>query len=941
MRISVIIIALIIVASGCNENIITSIDLSGEWKFQIDSLDQGIEGKWYEKSLNNVLRLPGSMTTNGKGNDVSISTKWTGGIVDSSWYYDDKYAKYREPGNVKIPFWLQPEKYYVGAAWYQKMVAIPESWRDEFVELYLERCHWETQVWVDDQKVGMQNSLATAHIFDLTKYLTPGKHQISILVDNRIKDVDPGENSHSIADHTQSNWNGIVGKIELRAKSKIHLDDVQVFPDVASGKVNVKGKILNSVQKESDGKIVISMELNRAGADPQKTHIDEKIEVLSGGNEFEYVFSLGDELGVWDESYPNLYSLKIQLETNAGLDEKDITFGMRNFTIDSTWFVVNGRPIFLRGTLECAIFPKTGYPPTDTEEWKRIINVAKSHGLNHMRFHSWCPPEAAFNAADELGFYLQVECSSWANQSSTIGDGKPIDQFVMDESERIVKMYGNHPSFCMMAYGNEPRGRNHMNFLANFVDHWKKKDTRRVYTGGSGWPVLVENEYHVLPQPRIQAWGEELNSIINSQPPKTNYDWAAKIKNFDIPVVSHEIGQWCVYPNFKEIEKYDGVLKAKNFEIFQESLNENGLSQLADSFLLASGKLQTLCYKADIEAALRTPGFAGFQLLDLHDFPGQGTALVGVLDPFWEEKGYVTPEEYSRFCNATVPLARMEKRIYYADENFIADIEVAHFGEEELAFSIPTWAISDQQNTTVFQGSFDTLHIPIGNCLPLGKLEIELSEVDEPKQLTLTVNIKDFENDWDFWVYPEERNSIEDIYVTKALDQKSIAYLENGGAVLWSIPENTKSKNLNDAIGFSSIFWNTAWTGGQKPHSLGILCNPNHPAFDEFPTDFHSNWQWWDAMSYSNGIIIDDFSKDIQPIVRVIDDWFKNRNQALLIEVKVGHGKLLISGVDFFKNIENRPAGKQLLYSLKKYMAHTSFNPKVEMSIDELSKQLL
>ena len=291
MRISVIIIALIIVASGCNENIITSIDLSGEWKFQIDSLDQGIEGKWYEKSLNNVLRLPGSMTTNGKGNDVSISTKWTGGIVDSSWYYDDKYAKYREPGNVKIPFWLQPEKYYVGAAWYQKMVAIPESWRDEFVELYLERCHWETQVWVDDQKVGMQNSLATAHIFDLTKYLTPGKHQISILVDNRIKDVDPGENSHSIADHTQSNWNGIVGKIELRAKSKIHLDDVQVFPDVASGKVNVKGKILNSVQKESDGKIVISMELNRAGADPQKTHIDEKIEVLSGGNGFEYVFS--------------------------------------------------------------------------------------------------------------------------------------------------------------------------------------------------------------------------------------------------------------------------------------------------------------------------------------------------------------------------------------------------------------------------------------------------------------------------------------------------------------------------------------------------------------------------------------------------------------------------------------------------------------------------
>lgn len=940
MRISALFIFISICFSCSQHETVTRLDLSGEWQFQIDSLDIGIEDGWYHTNLTDKVNLPGSMTTNGKGFEVTVDTKWTGGIVDSSWYHDEKYARYRKPGNVKIPFWLQPNKYYTGAAWYQKTVEIPANWKDQHIELYLERCHWETRVWVDDQKVGSQNSLATAHIYDLTTYLSPGNHTISILVDNRIKDIDPGINSHSIADHTQSNWNGITGKIELSAKPKIQLDDIRIFPNVVKGKVSVDGMVSNYTKNESDGILTISTVLNSPGADPPKVHVDQKIKIGIENTKIEYEFSLGDELGIWDEFYPNLYTMKIELKTESGLYEKEINFGMRDFKVDGTRFAINGRPVFLRGTLECAIFPKTGYPPTDVEEWKRIINVIKSHGLNHMRFHSWCPPEAAFIAADELGFYLQVECSSWANQSTSLGDGLPIDQYIYDESERIVKMYGNHPSFVMMAYGNEPRGNNQMNYLANFVDHWKEKDNRRVYTGGAGWPILMENDYHNLPRPRIQGWGQELKSIINSQPPLTNYDWSDKIAGIEIPVVSHEIGQWCVYPNFNEIKKYDGVLKAKNFEIFQESLQESGMGHLADSFLLASGKLQALCYKADIEAALRTPGFAGFQLLDLHDFPGQGTALVGVLDPFWEEKGYVTPEAYSRFCNSTVPLARMEKRVFYSDEPFIAHLEVAHFGAEELPQVVSSWKIKDQKTGNLFHGIFDTLNISIGNNIPIGKLNIGLSEITEPKQLSLTANVAGYENSWDFWVYPKNHEKIDEILVTKSLDQGAISNLNNGGSVLWVIPESVKSKNLNDGIGFSSIFWNTAWTNGQKPHSLGILCNPDHPALSEFPTEYHSNWQWWDAMTYSNAIILNDFPKDLQPIVRVIDDWFQNRSQALIIELKVGKGKLIISGVDFFKNIENRPEGKQLLYSLKKYMASDRFDPKIEMDAEELKRLL-
>ncbi|MDZ7608725.1 MAG: glycoside hydrolase family 2 TIM barrel-domain containing protein [Cyclobacteriaceae bacterium] len=841
----------------------TTIDLSGEWQFQIDSLDEGVANRWFATNLEDKITLPGSMTTNGKGDEISLKTPWTGGIVDSSWFHADKYARYREPGNIKIPFWLQPVKYYAGAAWYNKTVEIPASWTGKYISLFLERCHWETMVWVDGVEVGMQNSLATPHNYNLSSLLSPGKHTISIRVDNRIKEVDPGINSHSIADHTQSNWNGIVGKIVLEAKPAIYVEDFRIFPNVARGKVMVKGTIGNITNDTPDGEITISTVLNKAGADAPKTRVFEPISALSNGKEFTYEFSMGDELGIWDEFYPNTYTMLVKLESTTGTHEDSVLFGMRNIAVDSTWFTINDRPIFIRGTLECAIFPKTGYPPTDVDSWKRIMNVAKVHGLNSLRFHSWCPPEAAFITADEVGLYLQIENSSWANQSTTLGDGKPIDQYVYDESERIVKAYGNHPSFCLMSYGNEPGGINHANYLADFVEYWKAKDSRRLYTGGAGWPALQENQYQNTPEPRIQAWGAGLASSINSMPPTTDFDWSEILTHYQGPVVSHEIGQWCVYPNFKEINKYDGVLKAKNFEIFQESLIENGMGNLADSFLLASGKLQTLCYKADIEAALRTPGMAGFQLLDLHDFPGQGTALVGVLDPFWEEKGYVTPQEYSRFCNSTVPLARMKKRVFTSDEEFTATLEVAHFGPEVLPDASSGWWITDQKGDTLFDGKFDEITIPQGNGIHLGTVGLTLKNFPGAAQLTLHAYVNDFVNDWDFWVFPETLEQVEGVMMVSSITDDVLKKLAEGGLVLWSIPESAKSPYLNDGVGFSSIFWNTAWTGGQLPNSLGILCDPAHAAFHYFPTQYHSNWQWWDAMSHSNGIRLDGFSSKI------------------------------------------------------------------------------
>ena len=946
------------------------ISLAGQWRFQLDRGNAGIREAWFERSLPDKIRLPGSLPAQGIGDDVSVETKWTGDIVDKSWFTAPEYAEYRKPGNIKVPFWLQPEKYYVGAAWYQREVETPPDWRGKRVVLTLERPHWETRIWVDGKQVGSNKSLSTPHEYDLGTALAPGKHRLTIRVDNGLV-VDVGVNSHCVTDHTQGNWNGIVGDISLRVTPAVWIEDVQVYPQVAAKSVVVRGKIGNASGQAGKGTVSLLVGLRSTPKERQeligKFDPDKQMPVTwdDRGGSFEATLPVGvvKDPQTWDEFDPELYSLTVELRTNAfgtpvgGRHSHAVTFGLREITTQGTQFLLNGRKTFFRGTLECCIFPLTGHPPTDVESWKHIIRVAKAYGLNLIRFHSYCPPEAAFVAADELGFYYQVE-TCWANQSASLGDGKPVDQWVYDETDRILRAYGNHPSFLLMPYGNEPGGRNANAFLAKWVDHFKALDSRRLWTSGSGWPALAENQFHVTPHPRIQAWGGGLKSRINARPPETTTDYRDFIQAQRVPVISHEIGQWCVYPNFAEIPKYKGYLKPKNFEIFRDTLRAHGMSGLAHWFVLASGKLQTLCYKEDIESALRTPGMGGFELLDLHDFPGQGTALVGVLDPFWDDKGYTTAREYSRFCNRTVPLARLRKRIFTTDEQLEADIEVAHFGPVPLGAAATTWRLLNEHNTAVASGTFPPRLVPVDNGTTLGQVRIDLKQVPAPARYKLTVAVRDagnplrpasrgkpgtshaFENDWDVWVYPPkvDLEPPPGVVVADDLSDQALAALNAGGKVLLLVPPR-RVKNDPSArveLGFSSVFWNTAWTHRQPPTTLGTLCDPRHPALALFPTEFHSNWQWWYLISQAGAMILDDLPRELRPTVQVIDDWFTNRRLGLVFEARVGRGKLVVCSIDLRKDFEQSPVARQMLHSLLRYMSSSSFKPAVVLSPAEV-----
>ncbi|GAB4132137.1 MAG: glycoside hydrolase family 2 TIM barrel-domain containing protein [Thermogutta sp.] len=904
--------------------------LQGTWRFRLDPQDEGVQGGWYSETLPDRIELPGMLQAQGYGFPPTRESKWLAGI-GLKLQNDPRFAEFFSDENFLCPFFLTPPRHYVGPAWYQREVEIPQTWAGRRVTLFLERAHWRTDVWVDDRAIGFADSLAAPHVYDLSNELTPGRHRITIRVDNSYL-IPVGTSAHSISDETQGNWNGIVGRLELRSSSPVWIEELQIFPSYARKSVEAKITLGNRTGSRGRGTITLQAVsrngANDAGAQTYPAR-EYPVQWDEDGGQVTLDYRLDETARPWDEFEPALYQLSARLTADANSDAEiadavSAAFGFRDLAILGTQFTVNGRPIFLRGTLECCIFPRTGHPPMDVESWRRILATAKSYGLNHLRFHSWCPPEAAFQAADEMGMYYQVECSCWA----AFGDGTPVDAFVYSEAARIRKYYGNHPSLLLMAASNEPGGRNRDAFLTRWVETQRRSDGRHAYTAGSGWPTIPANQYHVQHAPRLQAWGP----LQLDKAPQTWDDYREHIEKQGIPVVSHEIGQWCAYPNVvSEPEKYTGFFRGSNVEVFREILQRKGLWEQAEEFLAASGRFQVALYKQEIETALRTPGMAGFQLLDLHDFPGQGTAPVGVLDAFCESKGYCSPEEYRRFCYSTVLLARMKKRVFTADETILFQLDAAHYGPRPLDQVVVNWRLHDKERVFV-EGELTASDIPTGRVSKIGESSVLAADLPAPAELTLTATLEGtpIENDWKIWIYPKAPPIEIPSGVTLSDDPETAWQSANeGNRVILMVPAGRVAGRTRGT--FQPIFWNRITFPTQTVHMVGIVCRPEHPALKDFPTAFHADWQWQELLDFCKPMVLDGLPRELRPIIQPIDDWCDARKLGLVWEARVGKGRLLACSIDLSKNLDERPAARQLLSCLLRYVASSEFAPTVSL----------
>lgn len=906
------------------------IPLEGNWGLQLDTAGAGIAPDWLTKSCTDSLFLPGTTDMGKKGTyntDMTLTTP------------------------------LSREYVFEGKALYTKQVDIPEEWDGTSVRLVMERTK-PTTIWIDGKEVGANNDISTAQQYDLSSYLFPGTHTVAILVDNG-KQAVPEKvygSSHAYSASTQTNWNGIIGDFYLESVPLCGIDDIQLYPDVAKKVVTARVTLRNP--DKGVGKGILSFYAEAWNTDKQHKTPVQTIEVDWTKPEQEFELALGDKALLWSEFTPALYRLSVSLKTDQSVDTEQATFGLRDFKAKGRQFTMNGKVTFLRGKHDACVFPLIAHTAMDVETWRHYFQVAKQYGINHYRFHSWCPPEACFEAADIEGIYLQPELPVWGNIDI---DDTELCDYLLKEGRNLHRAYSNHASFVMFGLGNEMSGEEG---LAMLIQTFKKEDNRHIYSSGSnnylGFKGKQADEDYFTTCRVGREDDKQFNTharasfsfadaydggYLNHTYPNSEMDFSSANALCDVPIISHETGQFQVYPNYEEIKKYTGVLKPRNFEIFKKRLEEAGMIDQAHDFMMASGKWSALLYRADIEMNLRTPEWGGFQLLDLQDYPGQGSAYVGILDAFMESKGLIAPEEWRHFCSEVVPLFCTEKFCWTNDEALTGEVEIANYSESDLNSKQLSWTLTDSKQQVLDKGVLP-LQVKQGELAKVGTLKPAIASVRKAEKVTLALSIDGtpYRNDYSLWIYPAADKEVapsEDICVTDDLDAH-LKYLTEGGKVLW-FPSKDKHKDQTVGGLFQTDYWNyrmfrTICENLDRPVSpgtLGILTDPGHPALADFPTEFHTNWQWFPIIKQSYPMILDRLSDDYRPIVQVIDNVERNHKLGLLFEFKVGNGKLLVCMSDL-KAVQDKPEARQFYRSILEYMESSAFAPSYSLSAKDL-----
>lgn len=879
----------------------TALPLSGKWQYKLDTLNEGIQQEWYRQPFKEEINLPGTLDDAGIGTPPQLS-------IDSV--------------HRQVMLNLSRKHRYIGVVWYRKEIDVPVELANKPVSVYLERALWKTSLWIDNKLAGTADNISTPQQFSIPWKLRPGKHVIVLRIDNQ-QQHNTGDATHAYTDGTQIKWNGVIGKMALIPQAEGSISVAQVYPDLPAKKVKVIVKLRETDIPDQLSRLQV--ELGFKG----KIVAQQSVAIKDNMVQMEIPVDAPES---WDEFTPNLYTATIKVVANGNiLDTQNLQFGFRLLGNANSLLQINGHRLFLRGTLECGIFPLTGYPPMEKSGWVKVFNAARTYGLNHLRFHSWCPPAAAFEVADSLGFYLQVELPLW----TSVGDDKPTLDFLIQEAYDILATYGNHPSFCFFSMGNELEGD--FRWLNHLVKELKAADKRRLYTttafsfGHGSWPQPEDDFY--ITQWTKKGWVRG-QGVFNDEVPGFKQDFSSAIENLPVPIVTHEIGQYSVYPDLREIGKYTGVLDPLNFKAIRKDLEQKHLLPRASAYLMASGKHAANLYKEEIERALKTPGFSGFQLLGLQDFTGQGTALVGLLNAFWESKGIMSGTEFSRFCGPVVPLLRFEKAVYTTSEDFHAQASLANFSNKEMQAVKANWSVTNLAGKVFSAGILSVEKAGIGNDNPLGSFSFNLKNIKKAQQLIIKLEIKgtSFSNQWNIWVYPEKLPPTDPaVFFTTSLDE-ALQHLNEGKTVILN-PDTSALQGVEGR--YAPVFWSPVHFPNQ-PGTMGLLIDATHPALRDFPTDSYSNWQWWDLVRNSKTMIIDSLHQDIQPIVSPIDNFFKNRKMAGIIEARIGKGKLILCAMDMHTDLEKRIVAKQLRFSLSRYAAGSNFNPAATLTTQEL-----
>ena len=774
-------------------------------------------------------------------------------------------------------------------------------------------------------------NISTPYVFEITDLVT-GHDTFVLTCDNSY----PGwpyeaiTRSSAAADETQTNWNGILGYIRIRVEEPTFIQAVRVYPH--GDKLDVCVALDAAVHTRRELTI-------RSCALREDAHI---LFQIPAGQTAVWARDLPLQSGVkrWDEEEGNLYPLTVSAHS---LDSHTVTFGVRDFKAEGGRFKLNGRTVFLRSEANCAVFPETGYPPMDKASWKKVLLTYRSYGVNCMRFHSHCPPEAAFDAADELGMLMQPELSDWDPKFTFASEEN--QNYYRAEMTQILLMLANHPSFIMLALGNELRAEAEGHaYMTRLLSMAREIDPTRLYANGSNTHFGFEGHdeasdfYTAMTyiDKDLRATSGDMLGWLNQKYPDLRTDYALPMRELrektNQPVYSFEVGQYEVLPDFEEITDFHGVTDPANLRTFRERVADRGMLAEWKQRVEASGELSLLCYRAEVEAALRTEDFSGISLLGLQDFPGQGTALIGMLNSHLNAKpfGFARPERFRAFFADTLPLVLLPRCTYTSADTLSAQVRMANYGKETL-HGIPTWTLAGEGFS--LRGMLPEATVRVGGLSDLGTLSIPLAGVSRAVRLTLTVTLCGRNNAYSVWVYPDEPMAYpKGVLECRTLSAQAEAVLAAGGRVYLS-PASTVEALPHSIQGhFSPDFWSVGSFSKQEG-SMGQMIDASHPIFAHFPTDMYTDWQWWPMASQRAAILPENY----EAIITELDSYAYLRPMAQMLECRCGGGKLLFSTLGL-QDLQQYPEARALQQAIYRYLASDDFAPTQEIGLDVIRR---
>lgn len=938
-------------------------DLSGVWTVDIG------DGK------KNELKLPGTLDESGIGHDD---------LGANQWHPDAELGNAEDNFDADAPIATRFTRKHTfeGEAVISKKISFQSTpGKRYFVEAERARC---LRLLLDGREVPhfVEPSISTPQVFEVTGLLEK-ENELTFLSDNSYPGLphDAIVYSSAATDETQTNWNGILGYFRIRQEEAVFLHNIRVYP--VGNKITVCVEISAAVPYR--GRLVVTSEALANNLSARQ--VVKEINIPTGMSEIVFAdLELSPKAKRWDEGEGNLYELTAVLEKYDNTT-KTVTFGIRDFGDDGTGrLALNGRRIFLRSEANCAVFPETGHPPMTVEEWTNVLLRYQSYGVNCVRFHSHCPPEAAFTAADRLGMLMQPELSHWNPKDAF--ESEESFSYYQTELRQIFHLLANHPSFVMITFGNELHaselGHERMNALlrmAREIDHTRMiANGSNVHYGEIGSDVA--SDFYTTQrfyQEDVRGTFANMEGYINHQYPnaKTNFDdtMCSIRKEFKKPVFSFEVGQYEILPDFDELQDFRGVSEPANLKLIQKRVEERGLKENWKKYVEATGELSLIGYREEIEAAMRTRELSGISLLGLQDFPGQGTALVGMLNSHLQPKpsAFARPERFRGFFREQLPLVLLEKYTYENTEILEANVQVANFGKNELkgvlryelrseddvvaagkAYAADDALPFDRSDSTCNgQNDFNETVCPVGQLTNAGRIKINLGEVRKPARFDLRVWIGEAENSYPIWVYPkiqnclsytdnyeasDTENTVEVVakkvafYETEHFDDRAKEVLKQGGTVYLKPPSTKEALPFSIQAQFTTDFWSVGTFAGQEG-AMGQLIDDKHPLFRAFPTEFHTNWQWW-PMAVQRAVILPE---QFDTIIAEMDSYAFLRPMAQLLECRCLKGKLFFSSLGL-QNLQQYPECRAFLHAIYCYLESEEFVPKQEIAPEVFEK---